>query len=589
MTNMKYWIFQDNAVSGPYEPEDLVQTPGFSTETLVCPEGRKGTRMGDWQRSSAVPALSASLVKAAQLSSAGRAAPAGNAYSGPAVPALKDLAMLGSLQEKMVLLENAIAQLQKELQSKGAEVLSLQSEVTLRKTAEAELQGKAQEFQQRLAALSERQSTLDGAIAAEQSVATEVKGVASSVQEVRTSVDGVSGTVKNLESALELQRRTTAELMVEIQHIKEERAAAPARVHLPPSQPAASEMPLAPMSAGASLAERAAPEMEPEPAAAPPPFFLGAPAPAPEPMESPAAAFPGVDAAASPAEAPEAPPIEPAPAIAPPPAPARPKARIKSVVLVALGSGFVAAGVIAFYAGLIPIPGHRRTPQSRAPVSDTSPTPAPPPPSPEAQMEELKGQAVALVRSWPIEGQGDIVGHRLESSYPKNGNLSPWMAEKLGDDSFQVNFYGAKSSAGKPEAYEFQVNLGANSVTPINAAAKALVHGSAAGGPEKKVRVKPKNEASAGQVENVGRGMVQLGPRPVNRPAKGSGQSTAAGKHEGIAKAKAKVKVEAKAEAEAAAAPAEEAKAEADPAPEAAKKPAKPAGVQSLDQLLDEP
>ena len=587
MTNMRYWIFQDNAVSGPYEPEDLVRTPGFSAETLVCPEGRKGTRMGDWQRSSAVPALSDSLVKAAQLTSAGRVAPAGSAYSGPAVPALKDLAVLGSLQEKMVLLENAVARLQEELQSKGAEVLSLQSEVALRKAAEAELQGKAQEFQQRLAALAELQATLDGAIAAERSVETEVKGVASSVREVRTSVDGVSGTVKDLESALELQRRTTAELMAEIQHIKEERAAASARVHLPPPQPAASEIPPAPVSDGAGPAERAAPEMETEPAAAPPPFFLGAPAPAPEPMESPAEAVPEEDAAASPAEAPEAPPVEPAPAVAPPPAPARPKVRIKEVVLVALGAGFVAAGVLAFRAGLIP--GHRRTPQSPAPAAAPAQMPAPPQLSPEAKMEEFKGQAVALVRFWPIDGQGDSVGQHLESSYPPNGNLSPWMAEKLGDDSFQVNFYGAKSAAGKPVAYEFQVNLDAKSVIPINAAAKALVHGSAAGGLEKKVRVKPKDEASAGPVEDVGRGMVQLAPRPVRNSTQGFGRSAAAGKHAQAAKAKAKVKVEAKAEAEAAAAPAEEVKAEAGPAPEAAKKPAKPAGAQSLDQLLDEP
>jgi len=302
-------------------------------------------------------------------------------------------------------------------------------------------------------------------------------------------------------------------------------------------------------------------------------------------MESPAEAIPEEDAAASPVEAPEAPTVEPAPAVAPPPAPARPKAKIKGVVLLALGVGFVAAGGLAYRyrTKLFPVRGGAS--QAAVPAQMS----APPQLSPEAQMEELKGQAVALVRSWAINGQGDSVGQRLESSYPPNGNLSPWMAEKLGDDSFQVNFYGAKSAAGKPEAYEFQVNLDAKSVIPINAAAKALVHGSVAGGPEKKVRVKPKDEASAGPVEDIGRGMVQLVPRPVRNSTQASGRSTAAGKRAQAAKAKAKVKVEAKAEAAATAAPAEEAKAEAGPAPEAAKKPAKPAGAQSLDQLLDEP
>ena len=71
---MKYWIFQNNQVSGPYDADDLSQLPGYSAESLVCPEGRKGTSMGDWQRAGLVPALSLSLAKATQFAAAGKGA-----------------------------------------------------------------------------------------------------------------------------------------------------------------------------------------------------------------------------------------------------------------------------------------------------------------------------------------------------------------------------------------------------------------------------------------------------------------------------------------------------------------------------------
>ena len=47
---MKYWVFQSNKVNGPYEPAELSRLPGFSAETLVCPEGRAATSRKNWQR-----------------------------------------------------------------------------------------------------------------------------------------------------------------------------------------------------------------------------------------------------------------------------------------------------------------------------------------------------------------------------------------------------------------------------------------------------------------------------------------------------------------------------------------------------------
>src|ERR1035437_9620787 len=107
---MKYWIFQNNQVLGPYAPDDLSRHAAFGAESLVCPEGRRGTSMGDWQRAGMVPDLSVALVKAAQAQNAQGAV--ATLAGLPPEPTLKDLAVLGGLQEKMSMLEDVVLQLQ---------------------------------------------------------------------------------------------------------------------------------------------------------------------------------------------------------------------------------------------------------------------------------------------------------------------------------------------------------------------------------------------------------------------------------------------------------------------------------------------
>ena len=124
---MKYWMFQSNQVLGPYAPDDLAGLASFGSDSLVCPEGRRGTSMGDWQRAGMIADLSAAIMKAAQsrtepvqvLTLAGL----------PAEPTLKDLAVLGSLQEKTAMLESAVLQLQESLRVKDAELTALHQEL----------------------------------------------------------------------------------------------------------------------------------------------------------------------------------------------------------------------------------------------------------------------------------------------------------------------------------------------------------------------------------------------------------------------------------------------------------------------------
>ena len=108
---MRYWIFQSNQVLGPYEPDDLGRHSAFGAESLVCPEGRKGTNMGDWQRAGTVSELSSAL---------------GAALPPESVP--KDPVVLENLQEKMALLEDLVLKLQEGLRVKDAKLASLQQE-----------------------------------------------------------------------------------------------------------------------------------------------------------------------------------------------------------------------------------------------------------------------------------------------------------------------------------------------------------------------------------------------------------------------------------------------------------------------------
>jgi len=574
---MKYWIFQNNEVGGPYDSDDLCQLPGYSAETLVCPEGRKGTRMGDWQRAGMVPALSISLIKATQLTAAGKSrSPASAIYAGlPPEPTLKDLAALGSLQEKVALLESSVAQFQEGMQSRETELLSLHREIDVRKSIEADLQSKIQEFEQRLAAVAQLRETIDSAVAAEKSVETEVKGVESSVQEVKTSITGVSSSVKDLESSLEKQRQTVSDLMANIESLKSPRGAAPV---LPSIQ-----APTAPtMIASASPSgprDGLATEPPPLRLDAPPPTLSAPPAPfqldAPPPGLSappPAPLFPGQSAA--PALAPSfggassgaVPtsgfPKEGSPFSAPaqsggpliPPSsrpnlgprgvsdiaagPAQPKSGKKGLVLALLCFGLVAGGVLAFQAGLIP--GLKPPPRQANP---TATTPLPPPaeitpqaPSPEAQLEELKHQAIDLVKNWPSSDKTTLVGQRLEASAAPGGNPAlSWMAEKLGEGTFQVNFYGGKSATGKQAVYMFQANLGEKTVAPYNddAAAKALLFGEPRAAKSRKVRVKPKQAAAAPAQEQSASGLPvvggkEAGGQPATAPESGAAPETTA-------------------------------------------------------------
>ena len=546
---MKYWLFQNNQVYGPYDPEELGRLPGYSLKSLVCPERSKGTVMGDWQRAGLIPDLvSSAPQKAAQ----------------PPEFAQKDISLLNVLQEKVALLENMATQLQESLRAKETEMLGLRRELDSRQALAGTLQAKIQGIEERLAAIAQLRETVDGAVAAE-------KNVESSVNEVKNSVTGVSTMVKEFEGALEDQRRTVADLLAKLDASKAAQSAvtAPAPEQLvkePPPilitvQPRAEPAPLETAQSQPAPEQKPVPSLEQlvqeppqilitvQPRAEPAPLETAQPQPAPEqkpvpsleqlvqepppilitsrPQAEPApletaqpqpapdqkpAPLPFFDVTPATKEMPELNPVV-IPALT---LPSKPKSRKKAWILSLAAFGVAALIALIFLAmptqapkppepkaAAMPAQPVVPAPTPATPAAATPATPqAPQTPSPEAQLDELKHQAISLVQSWPTFDKAVTVGQRLEPKTLSEGNLLPWMVENLKDDSFQVNFYGRKSTDGKQAFYSFQAGLGEKTVSPLNAAAKVLLLGEPVPAKPKKIRVrrkKAKKEPAANQ------------------------------------------------------------------------------------------
>jgi hypothetical protein len=508
---MRYWIFQNNQVNGPFEPDDLAQVPGFSAEALVCPEGRRGTNMGDWQRAGMVAELSVSLLKAAQLSAMPVGAGGGIYGTLPPEPTLKDLAVLGSLQEKTSVLEGVVSQLQDALRSKDSELLALHREVEEKSKREAELAAKLGGLEERLSNVQKLRANLDEAIAAE-------KAVEANVDEVEKSVKGVETTLKDMESVVERQRSTIEELTRQLEDLKQQRARDSVDIQEIKARPAARvEFPNPPAPVEAFR--------QPPPPAVVAPLDLGAPpAPVPSPMS--------LEVMPPPPPPPPPPAEVPKAVFTEPPAPALPEEEKGPTLKPALaaesllgkassepvdlsippaksskkGPMIAVAALLAMGGAYVFLTGGGSGPSLDEPAVDAPPAmPEPAQATADSQIEEFKQQAVGLVRMWPSGDGVSTVGQRLEAMPPSPALPNPWASEKLAEGLFQVTYYAAAKGGGET-SFQFQVRPSEKQVAAMNMAARDLLdpkpQARTPEAPKKKrrVRVRPKAEPAPAAV-----------------------------------------------------------------------------------------
>lgn len=201
---MRYWLFQSNQVAGPFDRDELSNTPGFSAESLVCPEGRKGTQMGDWQRAGVMAELAETLLKMARVP-AGAGAGGGSSFL-PPEPTLRDLAVLGTLQEKVSLLENSLSSLHEELRAREEEISSLKTDLSQKATESADLTSKVGDLELKLNAaesLREEINLTKEAQKGEAKVVDDLKGQLDAVRsELQSKVLHMEETQEKLRSDL---------------------------------------------------------------------------------------------------------------------------------------------------------------------------------------------------------------------------------------------------------------------------------------------------------------------------------------------------------------------------------------------------
>lgn len=58
---MKYWLYSEGNILGPYGPAELLALPAFAGESLVCPESATGDNPGDWRPASQVQEIASAM------------------------------------------------------------------------------------------------------------------------------------------------------------------------------------------------------------------------------------------------------------------------------------------------------------------------------------------------------------------------------------------------------------------------------------------------------------------------------------------------------------------------------------------------
>lgn len=190
--------------------------------------------------------------------------------------------------------------------------------------------------------------------------------------------------------------------------------------------------------------------------------------------------------------------------------PEKPKSNKSRFALAALALTLLAFGGAYFTGVLSPVAKMEQepAPEETLPPPQPAETPMPAaaqasPASLEAQQEELKQAALGLVKGWPSASGNQTLSQELEGAMPSAG-LSPWMAEKVKDDVYQVNFYPKAGADGRQIVYEFEARLNDKRVSARNDFAQALLSGKMlAAAPPKPRKGLKKSKASRRQMVKI--------------------------------------------------------------------------------------
>ncbi|MHB2027005.1 MAG: DUF4339 domain-containing protein [Elusimicrobiota bacterium] len=500
----KYWLFLENQVTGPYEPDELRALSGFNSESLICPEGRKGTDMGDWQRAAIVPELASSAVKTIEVLAVQDAAESVS----DAEPFQSKTTNLQS-ESRFSSLEMALGGVHEQMRRNEEDLLNLHKIIDDERNGIngwiRDLNAKISRIEEKFESSLENSSRDIGAMKQEMNerrseIASKIQEMGKSISalaSLRQDLDVLSAKQKETESLSKSQAenaegasRRIQELQSEIGLLRDRSfgipaspgAVPPQAEHAPKQQeglPTPPQMETAPASAGPTEFSQGA-VFEPLSGVLPAGEFSSMPAfsgdsgssaPANESAfgGSPQESVAGAQLIASAASAQINPAVEIG--ITAPNPPVKSK---KGKAFMWVGFVLLAGGVLlAFEEGLIPMGGKSAQPVPKSPVQ----IPAALPSQTQAELAEkgFKKEALQLVQTWPL-ASAKTIGLTLATASSKGGNLSPWMVEKVSDGVYQVNFYGSQVQSGPLQSYQFEARLDDRQVIGLNDLARNLLN-----------------------------------------------------------------------------------------------------------------
>lgn len=218
---MRYWVYEDDRLAGPYTADELRERPRFEEGTLVIPEDRLEPGGGRWKRAADVPGL------ALVLSQKSRQAFANSLR--PPEPAIRDLSILGSLLEQVERIEGVLVGMRAELQKYQAEAEKLWDDGKVREARATILDETNAKIVTRMEALEELQTGV-AALRTELASAEQARGGLESrltsaltrLAEASAALDASRGAQSALAAELVEVRTAGAGLRVELEATRSE-------------------------------------------------------------------------------------------------------------------------------------------------------------------------------------------------------------------------------------------------------------------------------------------------------------------------------------------------------------------------------
>lgn len=221
---MRYWVYEDDRLAGPFSADELRERPRFGEETLVIAEDRLDAAGGRWRRAADVPGL------ALVLSERGRRAFVGSLR--PPEPAIRDLSILGSLLEQVERIEGVLVGMRDELKKYQSEADKLWDDGKAREARAAGLDETNAKIVARMEVLEALQGDV-AALRAELAAAQEsragleqrLSGAMTRLAEATSNLDAARGAQAALASELVEVRTNAAETKAELEASRAETTA----------------------------------------------------------------------------------------------------------------------------------------------------------------------------------------------------------------------------------------------------------------------------------------------------------------------------------------------------------------------------